>query len=143
MQDFRELRVWNTAHELTLAAYQITRGFPKSELYGLTSQIRRSAASICANIAEGCGRGSRRDFARLLQTARGSASELEYHLILAADLRLVDGPTHVRCAQQVTDVKRMLTGLIRRLGGGRARGHDGAARMTDRSEERRVGKECA
>src|SRR5206468_7800270 len=99
MQDFRELRVWNTAHELTLAAYQITRGFPKSELYGLTSQIRRSAASICANIAEGCGRGSRRDFARLLQIARGSASELEYHLILAADLRLVDGPTHVRCAR--------------------------------------------
>jgi len=97
MQNFRELRVWQTAHELTLTAYQVTRGFPQAELYGLTSQIRRSAASICANIAEGCGRGSRRDFARLLQIARGSASELEYHLIL--------------------DVKRMLTGLIRKLGG--------------------------
>src|SRR2546422_6837461 len=131
MQNFRELRVWKLAHELTLAAYGITRDFPKSELYGLTSQIRRSAASVCANIAEGCGRGSHRDFARLLQIARGSASELEYHLILAADLRLVDRPTHASCAQQVTDVKRMLTGLIRRLGSGRARGHAGAARITD------------
>ncbi len=124
MQNFRELRVWNMAHELTLAAYEITRDFPKSELYGLTSQIRRSAASVCANIAEGCGRGSRRDFAMLLQIARGSASELEYHLILAADPRLVDRPTHASCAQQVTDVKRMLTGLIRRLGSARAPDHD-------------------
>jgi len=115
MQDFRELRVWHTAHELTLAAYQITREFPKNELYGLTSQIRRSAVSICANIAEGCGRGSRRDFARYLQIARGSASELECHLMLAADLGLSDQAKHVRCAQHVTDVKRMLTGLIRRL----------------------------
>src|SRR5438128_11926044 len=97
MQDFRELRVWNTAHELTLAAYQITRGFPKSELYGLTSQIRRSAASVCANIAEGCGRRSRRDFARLLHIARGSAGERGYHLILAADLWLVGGRTTVEC----------------------------------------------
>src|SRR3989454_12820470 len=115
MQDYRELRVWNAAHELTLAAYQITRGFPKSELYGLTSQIRRSAASVWANIAEGRGRGSRRDFARYLQIARGSASELECHLMLAADLGLRDQAKHVRCAQHVTDVKPMLTGLIRRL----------------------------
>src|SRR5438128_1985058 len=94
MQDFRKLRVWAAAHQVTLAAYRVTRRFPRDELYGLTSQIRRSAASVCANIAEGCGRSSRRDFARFLHVAQGSASELEYG---------------------VTDVKRMLTGLVRRL----------------------------
>src|SRR5216117_891466 len=85
MQDFRKLRVWAAAHQVTLAAYQVTRRFPRDELYGLTSQIRRSAASVCANIAEGCGRSSRRDFARFLHVAQGSASELEYHWILALD----------------------------------------------------------
>lgn len=84
------MRAWTAAHGLALEAYNVTRPFPKSELYGLTSQIRRSAASVSANIAEGCGRGSRLDFARFLQIARGSASELEYHFVLAADLGLLD-----------------------------------------------------
>jgi len=115
MQDFRKLRVWAAAHQVTLAAYRITRRFPRDELYSLTSQIRRSAASVCANIAEGCGRGSRREFARLLHIAQGSASELEYHWILALDLGLVDQTVYGQITAGVTDVKRMLTGLVRRL----------------------------
>ena len=115
MQDFRKLRVWVAAHQVTLAAYRITRRFPRDELYGLTSQIRRSAASVCANIAEGCGRASRRDFARFLHVAQGSASELEYHWILALDLGLVDQTGYEQITTGVTDVKKMLTGLVRRL----------------------------
>jgi four helix bundle protein len=86
MKDFKELKVWVKAHQLTLAVYQATTTFPKEELYGLTSQMRRSAASIPTNIAEGCGRGSDDDFRRFLQIAMGSASELEYQLLLAHDL---------------------------------------------------------
>ena len=115
MQDFRRLRVWAAAHQLTLAAYRITRRFPRDELYGLTAQIRRSAASICANIAEGCGRRSRREFARFLDIAQGSASELEYHWILACDLGLLDQTNYESITAAVTDIKKMLTGLVRRI----------------------------
>jgi len=115
MQSFRGLRVWNEAHGLTLAAYRVTRGFPQTERYGLSAQIRRSAASVCANIAEGCGRRGGNDFARFLQIALGSASELEYHLLLAADLELVDRSAYEPLADRVTNVKRMLTGLLRKV----------------------------
>ncbi len=83
MEDFKNLKVWKKAHELTLMLYRLTRAFPKDEIYGLTSQIRRSAASVEANIAEGCGRRSDPELRRFLQIARGSASELECHLLLA------------------------------------------------------------
>jgi four helix bundle protein len=89
--------------------------FPRDELYGLTSQIRRSCASIPANIAEGCGRGGDGEFARFLQIAMGSASELEYHLLLASDLKFLDGSNYERLATEVTEVKRMLTSLIQKL----------------------------
>ena len=82
MKDFRDLNVWKKAHALTLAAYKVSRSFPKEELFTLTSQMRRAAGSISANIAEGCGRGSDPEFSRFLQVAMGSASELEYHLLL-------------------------------------------------------------
>ena len=115
MQDFRNLKVWVRAHSLTLAAYQSTQVFPKEEQYGLTAQIRRSAASICANIAEGCGRGSKVDFARFLHIAFGSASELEYHLILASDLQYLQRRVYESLNRAVIEVKRMLASLIRRL----------------------------
>src|SRR5882757_5230038 len=86
MKDFKELKVWSKAHEMTMSVYRATRSFPKEELYGLTSQLRRAAASIGANIAEGCGRRSDGEFTRFLQIARGSASEIEYHFMLARDL---------------------------------------------------------
>lgn len=109
------VRVWSKSHQLTLASYRATQSFPQSELYGLTSQIRRAAASICANIAEGCGRRGRADFARFLQVALGSASELEYHFLLAVDLGLLNETTHRELDRAVTEVKRMLTGFIKKL----------------------------
>jgi four helix bundle protein len=81
MEDFKDLKVWAKAHQLTLAIYRRTRVFPKEEMYGLTSQLRRAAASIGANIAEGCGRRLDGEMKRFLQIARGSASELEYHFL--------------------------------------------------------------
>lgn len=86
MKDFRKLKVWEKSHQLTLAIYENTSSFPQSELYGLTSQIRRSAYSIPTNIAEGSGRGSDAELARFLTIAMGSASELEYQLQLACEL---------------------------------------------------------
>ena len=83
MKDFRKQKVWGKAHDLALKVYRVTEAFPKTELFGLTSQIRRAGVSIPANIAEGCGRDTDADFARFLQIAMGSASELEYHLLLA------------------------------------------------------------
>jgi len=115
MQPFRKLVVWQNAHGLALNLYKITKTFPTDERYGLTSQIRRSAVSICANIAEGCGRQTRRDFARFAYIALGSASELEYHLLMASDLGLLDKQCYLSLERSVTQVKRMLTGLIRRL----------------------------
>jgi len=115
MRDFHRLKVWARAHQLELDVYRSTRTFPKDELYGLTSQMRRSAASICANIAEGCGRRSAVDFARFLDNAMGSASELEHHVLLGADLSLLDPATHVALNSAVIEVKRMLAGLLRTL----------------------------
>ncbi len=115
MRNFRDLKIWEKGHELTLAVYEATVTFPRDEMYGLTSQIRRSCASIPANIAEGCGRGSNEDPARFLQMAMGSATELEYHLILARDLNLLDPPEYEHLAKETTEVKRMLTSFIRSL----------------------------
>ena len=91
MQNFRDLKVWTKAHQLALDVYRATKSFPREELYGLTSQIRRSAVSVPSNIAEGCCR-SQGDFGRFIQIAAGSASELEYQLLLAKDLELLETP---------------------------------------------------
>ena len=100
---------------MTLEVYKATATFPKAELYGLTSQIRRACVSIPANIAEGCGRRGDAELARFLQIAMGSASELEYHLLLAHDLDLLNSPDYEQLAGEVTEVKRMLTAFIQRL----------------------------
>lgn len=115
MQDFRNLKVWEKAHELTLAVYKATAGFPAAELYGLTSQIRRSSASIPANIAEGCGRSSDAEFAHFLQIAMGSTSELEYQLLLSRDLGLVPPATYLELDDTAQEVQRMIAGLIKTL----------------------------
>lgn len=119
MKDFRELNVWHKAHELTLAVYRITAAFPREELYGLTSQIRRSSSSISANVAEGCGRDGDAELARFCSIAMGSASELEYHLLLARDLKLIKPADYKAIAQQSIQVKRMLGAFLRTLKGGR------------------------
>ncbi len=100
---------------MTLDVYKITKDFPRDELYGLTTQIRRSCASIPANIAEGCGRKGDAEFARFLQIALGSASELEYHLLLARDLGILKDIDHERLSRETTEVKQMLTSFIKKL----------------------------
>jgi four helix bundle protein len=115
VQDFRRLKVWERSHRLTLAVYNATADFPSREMYGVTSQLRRSCASIPANIAEGCGRESNAELARFLHIALGSASELEYHLLLARDLHLLSVDDYERLTNETTEVKRMLTGLIRKI----------------------------
>ena len=115
MKDFKELRVWAKAHELTVLVYSLTRGFPKEEIYGLTSQVRRSAASVGANIAEGCGRHSGGEMVRFLQIARGSASETEYHLLLAKDLGFLHVADFRKAEQRVAEVQRMLTALVQKV----------------------------
>ncbi len=115
MKDFKELRVWSKAHELTVLVYKLTRAFPKDEVYGLTSQVRRSAASVGANIAEGCGRHSDGEMTRFLQIARGSASETEYHLLLAKDLGFLQETDFQVAEQAVVVVQRMLTALVQKV----------------------------
>lgn len=89
MKSFRNLKMWEKSHQVTLSIYKVTSDFSKEEMFGLTNQMRRASASISANIAEGCVRNSDGDFCRFLSMAMGSASELEYHLILARDLGFI------------------------------------------------------
>ena len=115
MQDFRKLRVWSAAHRLTLLVYRATAGFPPGERYGLVSQLRRSSASIGANIAEGCGRGSDADARRCFQIALGSACEVLNHALLARDLGLIDEASFVALEDEASPVRRMLVRLVERL----------------------------
>jgi four helix bundle protein len=115
MQDFRDLKVWAKAHAIALRVYAFTRAFPAEERYGITSQMRRAATSIPANIAEGCVRSTDTDFARFSQVALGSASELEYFALLARDLELLPNADYERFLADIQEVKRMLTALIARL----------------------------
>lgn len=115
MKDLRKLKVWQRAHLLALKVYEATRKFPRDELYGLTAQMRKSASSIPTNIAEGCGRGGDAEFARFLQIAMGSASELEYELILSRDLHYLSLDEYENLNQDTVDVKRMLTRFIGKL----------------------------
>jgi four helix bundle protein len=115
LRDLRKLKVWERGHRLTLAVYEVTGSFPSEELYGLTSQMRPACAAIPANIAEGCGRGSNAALARFLQRALGSASELENHLLLARDLRLIPPADHERLGEEVVQVQSMLTPFVKNL----------------------------
>jgi four helix bundle protein len=115
VKDFRQLKVWEKAHQLALALYHVTASFPRDETYGLTGQIRRAASSIPSNLAEGCGREGDAELARFCYIARGSASELEYHLLLARDLKLIQSNDYEQLAQQTTEIKRMLTVFVQKL----------------------------
>jgi len=115
MKDFRNLKVWEKAHQLVLALYPVTASFPRDEAYGLASQIRRAASSIPSNIAEGCGRQGDPELARFCIIARGSATELEYQLLLARDLKLIQPRDYDKLSAQTVDIKRMLTVLVQKL----------------------------
>jgi len=115
LKDFHDLKVWQKAHTLTLSVYKITAGFPSDERFGLTGQIRRASSSVAANLAEGCGRTGDAEFARFCSIAMGPASELEYHLLLARDLKLIEPADHEKLRSRATEVKRMLATLLQRL----------------------------
>ncbi len=110
MKDFRNLLVWEKAHKLAIEIYSITKSFPKEEIYGLTSQLRRASTSIPVNIAEGCGRGSNADFARFLQISMGSASETEYLILLCQELGYISDSDNLN--QQIKELKKMISSLI-------------------------------
>ena len=117
MQDYKNLKVWVKAHQLTLQLYKKTISFTKNEVYGITSQLRRSAISIPANIAEGCGKQSNKEFAHFLNISLGSANETEYYLILAKDLELFDHNDFEELIDRINEIKAMLISLINKVRG--------------------------
>ncbi len=112
MQNYKDLKVWEKAHLFTLKTYEKTRSFPKEELYSLTNQLRRAAASIPANIAEGCGRKSNQELAHYLNIALGSSNESEYFLLLAKDLNYLPKEKFEILTLLINEVKSMLIALI-------------------------------
>jgi four helix bundle protein len=115
MQDFKQLKVWQKSHALVLRIYAATVVFPEHERFGITSQMRRAAASVLANNAEGCARASRAEFCQFLYVSAGSASELEYFLLLARDLGLFTDKQHASLYASLCEFRRMLTGLIQQV----------------------------
>ena len=115
MQNYKNLNVWVKSHEITLKIYGLTKGFPKEEIYSLTSQIKRCSSSIPANIAEGCGKNSNKDMGRFLNIALGSANETEYFLLLAKDLGYLSTDDHRLSEKAINEVKAMLISLIQKV----------------------------
>jgi len=119
MRNYEDLEVWQKSHSLTVRIYRTTESFPRSELFGLTSQIRRSAGSIGANLAEGCGRWSDAELARFVQIAMGSASELQNHLLLAKDLGFLTSADYANLLKSLQSIRKMMTALLQALRGKR------------------------
>jgi four helix bundle protein len=115
LRDYKRLKVWPKAHSLALGVYRATDSFPRSERFGLTSQIRRAAVSISSNIAEGCGRRTQADLARFLDQAAGSTQELSAQLLLAKDLGYLDVGEFARLSSETDEVGRMLNALLERI----------------------------
>lgn len=115
MKDYRKVKVWGKAHILVKDVYRATSRFPKDELFGMTSQLRRASSSIPTNIAEGCGRGSDADFRRFLQIAFGSANEVEYLIFLSYELNYIQETQFIELNNKIVEVKKMLAGMIKTL----------------------------
>lgn len=115
MRDYRKYKVWELGHEVTLEIYRLTRSFPKEEMYGMVSQMRRASSSVPANIAEACGRESDAEFRRFLIIAQGSANELEYFTVLAKDLGYLETPFFSNLNDKVDKLRRSLNSLITKL----------------------------
>jgi len=115
MQDFKNLKVWQMARQLTKSIYTLTRDFPGSEEFGLKSQMRRASVSICTNIAEGCGRRGDREFRRFVDVAMGSACELECETILSFDLAFITEAMQEQILEKLIQIKRMLGSLANKL----------------------------
>ncbi|WP_462254705.1 four helix bundle protein [Ferruginibacter sp.] len=115
MQNYKDLKVWEKAHRFTLEVYQVSAAFPKTETYGLTSQLRRAASSIAANIAEGCGKNSKLDFANYLNISLGSSNEAEYFILLSKDLNYITSENYEILTKLVNEIKAMLIALIAKV----------------------------
>ncbi len=115
MQNYKDLKVWEKAHQFTLDVYRVSKSFPKEEIYGLSSQLRRSASSIAANIAEGCGKNAKNDFANFLNISLGSSKEAEYFVLLAKDLNYISLDEYNILIKLINEVKAMLIGLIAKV----------------------------
>lgn len=115
MKDFRSLKVWEKSHSLVLEVYKTSNDFPRAEQFNLTSQLRRAIVSISTNLAEGCGRGSDKDFKRFVQIAMGSASETAYLLILCKDLGYISDKEFNKLLNEIQEIKKMLSSLISKL----------------------------
>jgi four helix bundle protein len=114
MRDFYNFDAWSKAHTLTLTVYRLTEDFPKSESFGLVASMRRSASSIAMKIAEAGGRDDGEPYASALRQARGMGMELEYQFLLARDLRMIEDTVHDSLRDQIIEVRRMLSGVIRK-----------------------------
>ena len=112
MKSYKELEVWKQSVDLTTELYKLTSRFPDTERYGLTSQIRRAAVSVAANVAEGWGRWSTREYIQFLTVARGSLMELETHLIIACNLHFLNADELATVSKPVQDIEKMLNRLI-------------------------------
>ena len=115
MQNFKDLILWQEAHQLTLKIYGVSKRFPKEEVFGITSQIRRAASSIPCNIAEGCGRYTSKDFANFLQIALGSANETDYLLLLAKDLRYLSEDDFINLQERINKIRAMNINLLEKV----------------------------
>lgn len=115
MSGYKELNVWKQSYSLVLITYKLTKLFPKDELYGLTSQMRRASISIPSNISEGSKRSSKKDFCQFLRTAQGSGAELETQLLLSRDLNYISDKEYNEAAILLEATMRMLTGLVNKL----------------------------
>lgn len=115
MQNYKDLKVWEKAHAFTLQVYQISKLFPKEELYSLTNQLRRASSSIPANIAEGCGKNAQLELAHFLNISLGSANEAEYFLLLSRDLNYLSSEKHLELAEYINEIKAMLISLINKV----------------------------
>jgi four helix bundle protein len=115
MQDFQKLKVWEKAHRLAVDIYRSSEGFPKRDGVALTTQLRRAALSVPANIAEGAGKTGNHEFRRFLDIALGSAAETHYHLMAARDIGLLQNDTYDELSSRVVEVRKMLSGLIKRV----------------------------
>jgi four helix bundle protein len=112
MRNYRDLQVWKKAHDLTLELYRVSQRFPREEMYGITGQLRRAAVSIGANLAEGCGRRTSNELARFVRVAMGSASELDYHILLCRDIGLMSSDAFSISTAKLTEVRKMLTSFL-------------------------------
>ena len=115
MRDYKKYDIWKLSHLLTLEVYKITESFPKEEIFGLTSQIRRASSSIGINIVEGCGRGSDEDFKRFLRNASGSAFEVEYILLLSKDLNYISEEKFIELTPKAEELKIKISKLILKI----------------------------